>query len=75
MTIKSRAEEGQICHARIFAPAPPRNWWIGPSASSSPPTHAARDAPVALALKLAYPERTVSGFLGDGDAIYTIQAL
>jgi benzoylformate decarboxylase len=32
-------------------------------------------APGALGLKLAYPERTVFGFTGDGGAMYTIQAL
>ncbi len=31
--------------------------------------------PGALGLKLAYPERTVFGFTGDGGAMYTIQAL
>lgn len=31
--------------------------------------------PGALGLKLAYPERTVLGFSGDGGAMYTIQAL
>jgi thiamine pyrophosphate-dependent acetolactate synthase large subunit-like protein len=31
--------------------------------------------PGALALKLAYPEKTVFGFSGDGGSMYTIQAL